>query len=133
MKGIVPFAQLCFALAQKWTEQALKSLRQSGIRDVALVLVELARGKQAAGRNERFMEFIHDGGLANTGVAGNEHQLRRAARHDAIESREQGIDLSLPPVQFLRDEELIRHVLRAERERLDPSACLPLHPASPGV
>src|SRR5262245_58435957 len=103
MKGIVPFGQLCFALAQKWTEKALKSLRQSGIRDVALVLVELARGKQAAGRNERFMEFIHDGGLANTGVAGNEHQLRLAAGYNVVEGGKQGVDFACSPVQFLGD------------------------------
>src|SRR6266436_3747847 len=41
-KGIAPFAQLCLAHGQKWTQKALKGLRQCGIRDVALVLVELA-------------------------------------------------------------------------------------------
>src|SRR5262249_47292130 len=103
MKGIVPFGQLCFALAQKWPDKALKSLRQSGIRDVTLVLVELARGKQAAGRNQRFMKLIDDGGLANTGVAGNEHQLRLAAGYNAGEGGKQGVDFACSHVQFLAD------------------------------
>jgi len=42
MKRIAPFAQLPFALTQEVTDKALKGLRQRGIRDVALVLIELA-------------------------------------------------------------------------------------------
>ena len=76
-KGVAPDAQLCFALTQKRTDKALKRLRQSGIRDVALVLVELAGGKKAARRNKRLVQLIDDGGLADTGISGNEHQLRR--------------------------------------------------------
>src|SRR5580692_923488 len=37
-KGISPFAQLFFAFAQQQADEALKGLRQSCIRDVALVL-----------------------------------------------------------------------------------------------
>src|SRR5262245_20029860 len=40
--GVSPLAQLCFALAQKGTDKGLKGLRQSGVRDVALVLIEFA-------------------------------------------------------------------------------------------
>src|SRR5215472_8503770 len=98
MKGVAPLAQLLFALTQQRADQALKGLRQGGIRDVALVLVELARGKQAAGRNKWFMELVDDGGLADPSISGHQHELRRAARHDAVESRVQGIDRSFPPV-----------------------------------
>ena len=94
-KRIAPAAQLRFALAQKRTDKALKGLRQSGIRDVALVLVELARCKKAAGRNKRLMELIDDRGLADAGISGNQHQLRPAAGDDAVEGGEQGIDLAL--------------------------------------
>ena len=93
--------QLCFALTQKRTDKALKGLCQSGIRDVALVLVELARCKKTAGWNKHFMELIDDRGLANAGISGDEHQLRRAARDDAIEGGKQGIDFACSPVQFL--------------------------------
>src|SRR4051794_3039834 len=101
MKGIAPPAQFLFALTQKWTNKALKGLGQSGIRDVMLVLVELARRKQAPRRNQRFLELIDDGGLADTGVSGNEYQLRRATAHDTLEGGEQSIDLVGSPVQFL--------------------------------
>jgi hypothetical protein len=43
--------------------EALEGLREGRIRDVSLVLVELAGGKKAPGRDERFMEFIDHGGL----------------------------------------------------------------------
>ena len=39
---IAPFAQVFFVLAQEWPDEALKGLRQRGIRNVAFVLVELA-------------------------------------------------------------------------------------------
>ena len=58
MKGIAPLAQLPFALAQQGTDKVLKGLRQRGIRNVALVLIELAGGKKSAGRNKWFMELI---------------------------------------------------------------------------
>src|SRR5262245_32887863 len=98
MKGVAPFAQLLFALTQKRADQALTGLRQSGIRDVAIVLVELAQSDKAPWRNKRFMELIDDGRLTDTGVPGNEHQLRPPAGYDAIEGGEQGSDLSFPPV-----------------------------------
>ena len=41
-KRFTPAVQLGFARAQKQADQALKGLRQGGIRDVALVLVEPA-------------------------------------------------------------------------------------------
>ena len=41
-KGIAPARQLGLALAEKRSHQALKRLRQRGVRDVAFILVELA-------------------------------------------------------------------------------------------
>src|SRR5262249_50595078 len=52
-QGLAPRAQLLFALTQKWSDKALKGLREGGIRDIALVLVKLARCKKATRRNER--------------------------------------------------------------------------------
>src|SRR5262249_21448774 len=105
MKGIAPLAQLLFALTQKWADKALKGLREGGIRDITLVLVELARCKKATRRNQRFVQFIDDGGFADPGIAGNQHQLRPAALDDAVERGEQGIDLARPPVQLLGDQQ----------------------------
>jgi len=52
MKRIAPAAQLPFAPAQEGADEALKGLRECCIRDVALVLIEFARCKQAARRNK---------------------------------------------------------------------------------
>ena len=41
-KLVTPFAQLDLALTKKLTNEALKGLRQRGVRYVAFVLVELA-------------------------------------------------------------------------------------------
>ena len=84
---VAPSAQLFFALTQEWTDEALKGLRERRIRNVSLVLVELARRKKTSGRNERLVEFIDDGGFADAGVSGHEHQLGLAAGHDAVEGR----------------------------------------------
>src|SRR5215831_8805206 len=119
MKCIAPFTQLLFALTQKWTDKALKGLRQGGIRDVALVLVELARCKKATRRNQRFVQLIDDGGFADSGIAGNQHQLRPAALDDAVEGGEQGINLARSPVQLLGDQQPVWGVVFAKRKGVD--------------
>src|SRR6201984_3308679 len=48
LNGIAPVSQLSFFLTQEGADKPLKRLNQSGIRNVTLVLVELARGKHAA-------------------------------------------------------------------------------------
>src|SRR5262249_43094727 len=97
-------AQVCFGFTQQRTDQTLKGLRQSGIRNVALVLVELAGSEKATRWNKRLVEFVDDGGLADPGVSGNEHQFRRAIRYDAVEGGEHGRDFGCSPVQFLGDQ-----------------------------
>src|SRR5262245_36788295 len=57
MKGIAPRAQILFALTQKWSGKALKGLREGGIGDIALVLVELPRCIKATRRNQRFVQL----------------------------------------------------------------------------
>src|ERR1700726_1105414 len=44
---VAPAGQFGVALAQQPADEALKGLRQRGIRDVALVLIELAGGEKA--------------------------------------------------------------------------------------
>src|SRR5262249_60548922 len=78
-KGVAPDAELCFALAQKRTNEAPKGLRQSRIGNVTLVLVELAGGKEAARRNERLMVVLVGGLLAENRILGNEDQKQSRA------------------------------------------------------
>ncbi len=57
-KRVAPRGQLGLALAEERPDQALERLRQRRVRDVALVLVELAGGEQAARRNERLVQLV---------------------------------------------------------------------------
>jgi hypothetical protein len=57
------------------------------------------------------------GGLKKyLGIAGHEHQFHGARRHDPVEGRDQRFDLGLPAVEFLRDQQPVRYVVRAQRE-----------------
>src|SRR6266850_377036 len=101
MQGVAPALQLGLAFTEKRLHKAPKSLGERRIRDVALVLIELARREQAARRHEHFVQLIDDRRLADSGISGDQHQLRRAALYDAVEGGEQGIDLARSPVQLL--------------------------------
>ena len=128
-----PPAELGLALAEKRPREAAERLGQGGVRDVALVLVELARREQAARRDERLVEFVHDRRFADAVVAGDEHEFGCAIRYDPVESAEQRSDLMLPAVELLRDEQSVRRVVSAECERLDAKMQLPLREALPQI
>src|SRR6202043_2612746 len=98
LKRIAPFAQLSLIFRQKRTQKALKRLCQSGIRDVALVLVEFTRCEQAARRNKHFVKLMDDGGLADAGISGNKNQLRSGACYNTVEGSNQGFDFGFSPV-----------------------------------
>src|ERR1700733_14122551 len=59
MESISPRAKILLALCEEQANQTLNGLRQCGIRDVALVLVELAGREQATRRDERLVQFVH--------------------------------------------------------------------------
>src|SRR5882724_8181812 len=69
-KRSAPARELPIALAEQQSNDALKRLRQRRIRDVALVLVELAGCEKAARRHERLPQLVHDRRLADAGVSG---------------------------------------------------------------
>src|SRR6202030_3333600 len=106
-QGVVPARQLGVALAEKRSHQALKGLRQSRIRDVALVLVELARGEKTARRHQHLVQLIDDGGLADARVAQNQHHLEGAVGYHAIERREKCIDLGLSAIELFRNQQSV--------------------------
>src|SRR5262249_43304741 len=70
-----PGRQLGLALGQKTAEQTLEGLRQRGIRDVALVLLEFPGGKEAVGRDEDLVQLLDHGRFADAWVSGDEDQL----------------------------------------------------------
>src|SRR5712691_9063095 len=104
-KMVAPALELGLALTQQPADEALKGLRQRGVRNVALVLVEFARCKKAAWRNQHLVELVDNGRFSDPRISGNEHQFRRATCYDSIESGEQGVDLACSSIQFLRDQQ----------------------------
>ena len=66
LKNAAPTAQLGVALAEKRPDQALEGLRQGRIGDLTLVLVELPRNKYPAWQHDRLLQFVDDGGLADS-------------------------------------------------------------------
>src|SRR6267378_749555 len=56
-KRVPPGRQFIVALAQQRTDQALQGLRQRRVRDVALVLVELAGSKEPARWHQRAVQL----------------------------------------------------------------------------
>src|SRR4029077_20325661 len=121
MKSTSPPDQLLLAPIQKRADEALEGLREGGIRNIPFVLIELARCKKATRRNQRFVQLIDDGGFADSGIAGNQHQLRLAAFDDAVEGGEQGTDLARSPVQLLGDQQPVWRVVFAKRKWVDAS------------
>ena len=132
-RAVPPLAHLRFALDEDLTDQGLEGLCQGRVRDVALVLVELAGREEAARRNKRLVQLVHHRGFADAGITGYEHELRRTLGHDPVEGREQGVDLALPPVQLLWDQQSVRRVVRAQRERIDATMRLPFRQAPPKI
>ena len=68
-------APVRLTLAQNLPDQTLKGLRHRRIGDVALVLVEFARGKKPRGGTKDLVQLVHHRGLADAGIARNEHQF----------------------------------------------------------
>src|ERR1700704_3981976 len=60
--AVPPAADLGLCLAQDLADEVLECLRQRGIGDVALVLVELAGREQAARRDEHLVQFVRHRG-----------------------------------------------------------------------
>ncbi len=118
-KGVAPTAQLGVALPEERPNKAVKSLGQRRIRNVALVLVELARGEQAARRHQRLVQLVDDGGLADAGISRHEHEFRGALSHNSVESCSQRLNLALPAVEFLRDQQPVRPIVLAKRKPVD--------------
>ena len=101
--GLAPACQFLVALDQELADQDLECLRQGGVRDISLVLVELAGGEQAARRHDGLVQLVDHRGLADAGIAGDQDQFGRAARHHPLERGAQRADFRLAPIQLFGD------------------------------
>src|SRR3954453_24014611 len=72
------------------------------------------------------MELIDDSGLADTGVSGDEDQLRPATGYNVVERSKKGIDLVSAPVQFLGNQKPVLRVVFAKREFVDAMLGFPV-------
>src|SRR5215468_12730581 len=95
---LAPAAEFHVALGQERTDQALKRLRQGGIGNVSLVLIELAPSQQATRRYQHRLQLVDDRGFADAGIPRDQDQFGRAAVDDASEGGEQGLDFASAPV-----------------------------------
>src|SRR5271154_1880243 len=84
-------------------------------------------------RNEHLVQLIYYGGLPDSGVAGDQYQLRRAALNDAVERGEQRPDFALTSIQFLRNQQAVWPVVFSQREIVDFAARLPCGKTTPEV
>ncbi len=79
------------------------------------------------------VQLVQDRGLSDAGIAGHEHNLWGTFGHDPIEGREQCVNFLLAPVQLLWDQQSVRHVVRAQRKPIDPSAGFQGREAAPEI
>jgi hypothetical protein len=124
-----PLLHLRFVLCEDLTDEGLEGLRQGRVRDVAFVLVELAGREQATPRDQRPMKLVDHGRFADAGITGHEHEFCFAVVRDAIKGCKEGIDLALPTVQLLGDQQPARRLVRAQRKLVDAIMGLPFHQA----
>ncbi len=72
------------------------------------------------------MQFIDHRRFADTRVAGDQHQFRHATADNAIESADQRVDLTLPPVELFGNQQPVGRVVFAQRENIDAALALPV-------
>ena len=113
------------ALAQGLEHELLERRGDGAERDSAFVLIELARAETAALAHDGRLELVDERGFADPRVPVHRRERGLARRDDALEGREELSRLGLPAVELLRELQSIRHVARAERERVDPPARQP--------
>ena len=113
------------ALAQKLTDEPLKRLRQRRVRDVTLVLVELAGREETVRRDQRLVQLVHHRGLADAGVSRNEYEFRRTRGDDLLERVEQSGHLARASVELFGDQHPVERIVLAERKRVDAATGFP--------
>jgi len=95
-EGFPPLAQLGLALAQKRADKALEGWARVAYGISRLYWVELAGREQATRRDKHLVQLVHDGRLADPGIAGDEHEFREVLSHNSVEDLDQAVNLALP-------------------------------------
>jgi hypothetical protein len=74
-QALPPATDLRVTLSQYLPDEALKRLSQRGIRDVAFILVKLAKREMGARWNQRAVQFIDHRRLSDAGIAGHQYEF----------------------------------------------------------
>ncbi len=124
-QALAPCRDLGAGMAQELAHEVAERLRERGVRDF-LIRVALSRGEPAAGLGKLTVKFMDERGLADAGVACNQHEHRYTGSTHLLVCRAQRRDLALTAVQSLRSDQPIRYVLAAQRKGLDAAVPPPL-------
>src|SRR3984957_12699116 len=79
------------------------------------------------------MELVDDGRLTDTRIAGDEHQLRPAARHHTVEGGKQSLGLPPPAIELLGNQQPVWGVVFGQREFVDAPPSFPISEATPKI
>ena len=88
-------------LAQDLANEGPERLSKRCMRNIPLVLVELPGDEDPARQDDRFVQLMHERGLADPGIAADENQDRCTGDDHLTEGIEQSFALSIPAVEFL--------------------------------
>src|SRR5260370_23841578 len=97
-----PLFHLRFALDEDLIDQSLEGLCQCRIRNVALILVELAYREEPARRNKRLVQLVQHRGFTDARITGYEHELWLTLPPHPVEGSKQRSALGYNPVQAHR-------------------------------
>ena len=93
LQGVAPDGQFGGRFRQQQIDKFLRGLHQRKVRDIALKLVEFALNEMPALHGDRFVDFIHQSGLADSGVSGDHEQFAPPRLTDALKGLKQLRDL----------------------------------------
>ncbi len=113
-----PVLDARLAFGEDLPHQAVERLDHRAVGGVAVVLVGLAAREIAFLPSERPQDLVHERGLADAGVAGDEDALAES-RERALERGGQGLDVVLAAVELLRDPEQVPAIALTRGEGLD--------------
>jgi len=126
--GVPPLFHFRLALHEDRPTNA-GGLRQSRVRNVAFVTVELAPREKPARRNKRLCAARLPLRICRRRHTRYEHKLWRTFGHDSVEGCQQSIDLALPPIKLSQGSATVGRVVCAQREWSDATVGLPFRQA----
>ncbi len=128
-----PCGDLHVAFGKNLLNYFPKGFGNRRVGNVAFVLIGFSRDKRAMLSHHRLIELSDQRGLSNTRITGDEYEFRTALFHDPVKGAQKSANITLPTVEFLRNQQPIGYIPFSEDKRLDAVLGLPLRlTSSPG-